>query len=97
MKTSMLRSAWLALALCGTLVPARAQTPPRWPQDFASPAAMAQWLRAHPPGPREIGAPLYPGAVFDAGCSAEYSWERRKWNIVGWCFKVQAEMNTLKG
>ena len=97
MKTSPLAAAWLALALGLTLTPAHAQTAPKWPQDFATRAAMSQWLRAHPPGAREIGAPLYPGAVFDAECSTDYSWARRHFNIVGWCFKTAAEMNTLKG
>lgn len=85
----------LALALASSL--AQAQAPTRWPQDFNSRTALAQWMRAHPPGPREIGAPLYPGAVFDAECSAEYSWARRHFNIIGWCFKTPAEMNTLRG
>jgi hypothetical protein len=82
-----------ALALASST--AQAQT--KWPQDFGSRAALSQWLRAHPPGPREIGAPLYPGAVFDVECSTDYSWARRHFNIIGWCFTINAEMNTLKG
>jgi hypothetical protein len=35
--------------------------------------------------------------VFDAECSTDYSWARRHFNILGWCFKVRAEMNALRG
>ena len=64
--------------------------------DPAGRAAMARSMKLHPPGEREIGAPLYPGAIFDPACSTDYSWERRQYEIVGWCFKVDADRQTLK-
>jgi len=67
-----------------------------WPREFGNRAALERYMKQHPPTEAELGAPLFPGAVYDAACSTDYTWERRNWNIVGWCFKVKADAAAMK-
>ena len=85
-----------AVAACCLLARQPVLADPVAPNDPAGRAALARSMKQHPPGEKEIGAPLYPGSVFDPACSTDYSWERRSYQIVGWCFKVKAEAQTLK-
>ena len=85
-----------AMSVCGLLAATPAFADPVAAFDPAGRAAMARSMMLHPPGEREIGAPLYPGAIFDPACSTDYSWERRTYQIVGWCFRVNADRQALK-
>lgn len=90
----------LAAALAALLPTAAAITPVEipavnWPSAFGSLGQLHQAMKQHPIGPAELGAPVYPGAVYDAACSADYTWPRRSYDIVGVCFKFEAEGSTV--